>query len=220
MTPEEFSNEFDILYNNIMSNVAPGLNEYEKSVFLTKAQEEIILELYNGNSTSFERTENVRRYLSPLNNTVLIQKEDKSIHLGLSETSQFYVLPEDLWFITYESVNFDDSKIKCNSKNIAVIPTTQDEYHRIKDNPFRGPNDKKVLRLDHKDNMIELVSKYNIESYFVKYLSKPTPIILCDLDDNLSIRGISTLSECKLNPILHRVILERAVELARVAYKS
>ena len=38
----EFSNEFDVLYNNIMSNAAPGLNEYEKSVFLTKAQEEIV----------------------------------------------------------------------------------------------------------------------------------------------------------------------------------
>jgi len=37
MTTGEFSNEFDLLYNNIMSNSAPGLNEYEKSVFLTKA---------------------------------------------------------------------------------------------------------------------------------------------------------------------------------------
>lgn len=36
------SNEFDILYNNITSNQAPGLDEYEKSVFLTKAQDEII----------------------------------------------------------------------------------------------------------------------------------------------------------------------------------
>ena len=38
MTTQEFSNEFDILYNNIMSNSAPGLNEYEKSIFLTQAQ--------------------------------------------------------------------------------------------------------------------------------------------------------------------------------------
>lgn len=42
MTNPEFSHEFDILYNNIMSNSAPGLTEYEKSVFLTKAQEEIV----------------------------------------------------------------------------------------------------------------------------------------------------------------------------------
>ena len=37
MTTQEFSLEFDILYNNITSNQAPGLTEYEKSVFLTKA---------------------------------------------------------------------------------------------------------------------------------------------------------------------------------------
>ena len=42
MTSEEFSNQFDVLYNNITSNQAPGLNEYEKSVFLTKAQSEIV----------------------------------------------------------------------------------------------------------------------------------------------------------------------------------
>lgn len=42
MTCEEFSNEFDILYNNVMSNQAPGLDEYEKSVFLTRAQEDIV----------------------------------------------------------------------------------------------------------------------------------------------------------------------------------
>jgi hypothetical protein len=37
MTNQEFINEFDILYNNIMSNQAPGLDEYEKSVYLTLA---------------------------------------------------------------------------------------------------------------------------------------------------------------------------------------
>ena len=37
MKSEEFNNQFDVLYNNITSNQAPGLNEYEKSVFLTKA---------------------------------------------------------------------------------------------------------------------------------------------------------------------------------------
>ena len=47
MTVEEFSNEFDILYNNITSNQAPGLDEYEKSVSLTKAQDEIIKSYFN-----------------------------------------------------------------------------------------------------------------------------------------------------------------------------
>lgn len=33
---QEFSDEFDVLYNNISSNQAPGLDEYEKSLFLTR----------------------------------------------------------------------------------------------------------------------------------------------------------------------------------------
>ena len=50
MTNTEFSNEFDVLYNSITSNQAPGLDEYEKSVFLTKAQDEIIKAYFNPRS--------------------------------------------------------------------------------------------------------------------------------------------------------------------------
>ena len=67
MTTQEMSNEFDILWNNIMSNQAPGLDEYEKSVFLTQAQEEIVTQLYNGTlGDGFESTEQNREYLSNL----------------------------------------------------------------------------------------------------------------------------------------------------------
>ena len=40
--PIEFSQKFDILFNNLMSNAAPEIDEFEKSVILTKAQREII----------------------------------------------------------------------------------------------------------------------------------------------------------------------------------
>lgn len=50
MTNKEFSDEFDVLYNSITSNKAPGLDEYEKSVFLTKAQDEIIKAYFNPKS--------------------------------------------------------------------------------------------------------------------------------------------------------------------------
>ena len=75
MNTAEFSNEFDILYNNITSNMAAGLSEYEKSVFLTRAQEDIITGFYSGKNTSkvsFEETEEVRRYLDVLNKTAVL----------------------------------------------------------------------------------------------------------------------------------------------------
>ena len=55
MSVEEMDNMFETLYNNIGSNQAPGLNAYEKSVFLTKGQDEILKNHFNpkskGNNT-------------------------------------------------------------------------------------------------------------------------------------------------------------------------
>ena len=39
MLIEEFSTQFDVLFNNITSNQAPGVDEFEKGVFLTKKHE-------------------------------------------------------------------------------------------------------------------------------------------------------------------------------------
>ena len=44
---QELSDQFDVLYNSITSNQAPGLNEWEKSVFLTKAEKQLVREYFN-----------------------------------------------------------------------------------------------------------------------------------------------------------------------------
>ena len=226
MTTEEFSNEFDTLLNSYSTIEAFGktpstveLDEYEKSIFLTNAQEEIVIGMYNGKNPfgdSFERTEEIRRYLSDLIKTYTTT--DKKVgYTGLSKSSVFFELPkdDDLWFITYESVNLKDDGLGCmNGEDISVIPITQDEYHRIGKNPFRGTNERRALRLDLSGKVVEIISKYNVESYLIRYLSRPTPIVLTDLADNLSINGTSVKTECELNPVVHRAILERAVKLA------
>jgi hypothetical protein len=214
MTNREFSNEFDILYNNIMSNKAPGLDEYEKSVFLTNAQESIILELYSGKNSlgdSFEKTEEIRRYLDSLVQTYTTKDKQEDL-VGISNKSSFYKLPSDLWFITYEAVTFEE-----NTDYIAVVPMTQDDYHRASKNPFRKPNSRRVIRLDCGNNNVELVSEYNIDKYLVRYITKPDPIILEDLPSDISINGISSETECKLNPVLHRAILIRAIQIAQAS---
>ena len=224
MTTEEFSNEFDTLLNSSSTLAAFGkpprtveLAEYEKSIFLTNAQEEIVIGMYNGKNPfgdSFERTEEIRRYLSTLIKTYTTT--DKKVgYTGLSKSSVFFELPDDLWFITYESVNLKDDGLGCmNGEDVSVIPITQDEYHRIRKNPFRGTNERRALRLDLGGKVVEIISKYNVERYLIRYLSRPTPIVLIDLADNLSINGTSIKTECKLNPVVHRAILERAVKLA------
>ena len=213
----EFSSEFDILYNNIMSNTAPGLDEYEKSVFLTQAQEQLIIQYYSGEpSGSFEETELVRKVLDELILTSTTSSKLPNL-TGLSPNSVFFKVPDDTWFITYEKVKLSDESL-CDDKEAIVIPTRQDEFYKIQNNPFKGPNEHRVLRLDTSGNIKELISKYNITEYLIRYLVQPTPIILVDLEDGLTINGLDTITECNLNPVIHRTLLNLAVKLAKIAY--
>ena len=227
MSVEEFSNEFDTLLNSYSTAPPYGdenklditLDEYEKSVFLTKAQEEIVIELYTGKNQfgeGFERTEEIRRYLSDLVKTVVLS-EKLTGHVGLSTTSMFFKLPEDVWFITYESATLKDERLGClDGEEATIVPVTQDEYYRIAKNPFRGPSKGRAVRLDIGDGVIEIISDYNIDKYLVRYLSRPKPIVLVNLNE-LSINGEKVKTKCELNPVIHRAILERAVRLAIIS---
>lgn len=224
MTTEEFSNEFDVLLNSYATARPFGtgqniteLDEYEKSILLTEAQEDIVRDLYNGKLTGdgFESTEEQRRNLDHLVKTLELSPIDTD-KPKMSENSKFFQLVSDVWFITYESALLSDDSLKCkNNTRVDVVPIRQDEYNLVKDNPFRGASKSRVLRIDTGSSIVELISKYNIQSYFIKYLSKPKPIILEDItDDNLSIDNEKEKMGCELNTSLHRTILERAVALA------
>jgi hypothetical protein len=165
--------------------------------------------------TSFEETEEMRRYLSKIVKEAKLEpittSSDKP--LGIDSNSKFFTLPADLWFITYESVWVSDGKCK-SMKTMDVYPVTQDEYHKIKRNPFRGANDRRALRLDLSDGVIEIVSKYTVTEYYLRYLRRLQPIILTNLGNDQDIEGVNTVSECELPETLHQRILDRAVQLA------
>lgn len=223
MTNQEFSNGFDTLvasyrrfkdFDNREILDSVEFDEYEKSFYLTKAQEELVISLYNGKNPygdSFESTEEMRRYLAPLvEETSLTPIQSASGTIGMGSASKFFTLPDNLLFITYEDVAVSDGKCGEGSR-LDVYPVTQDEYHKVKRNPFRGANDRRALRLDLSDGVVEVVSKYSVTDYYVRYLRKPNPIILEDLPNELEINGVSTSSACELHESLHRRILERAV---------
>ncbi len=227
---QEFSDTFDTLLNSYSVPAELGeqasrativLDEYEKSLFLTKAQKELVVNFYNGKNPyrdSFESTEELRRYLDSLVKTKSYSIGERVTGVGVSDKSVFYRLPPDIAFITLEQIKLADESLGCYNGNRAdVYPITQDEYNRVKDNPFRGPTKYKALRLDYGNSIVELISKYSFSTYLIKYLSNPSPIILEDLPNDLSIEGISSKTECKLNPILHDAILERAVRMALIA---
>ena len=198
MTLEELSNEFDVIINSYDNSQSLVFNEYEKSIYLTKAQEYIIKDLYR----NYEGTEELNSYLKTLIKDKTYPIED-STNIELDYPDNFlYILKE------YANIN-----TTCKSNNrVDVLPITQDEYNEVVGNPFRGSKSK-VLRLE--ENKIKLITDLPIISYTMTYLSNPSPIILVDLPNGLTINNESEKSTTiETSESIHREILDKAVQLA------
>ena len=218
MNVQEFSNSFDTLLQPYIAKESfseqnnLAFDEYEKSIFLTKAQEQIVLELYQ----ELEQSEEVRKYLSNLiktDNYVPVGEQDETL-INNNFKSYKVEINNDILFMIYEQCTLSDENNCINNKIVSVVPTIHDDLDKVLKNPFKSPNSRKVIRLDF-DNKIELISKYNISNYKIRYLKKPNPIILVELEDNLSINnGDTKVSNGETNPILHERIVQRAVQLA------
>ena len=229
MNVNEFSNEFDVLYNNIMSNQAPGLDEYEKSVFLTKAQLEILKNYFNpkGNKYGQGFDENAKRQID-FSTLITVAKPSQytpdGSYVKFDDRSQLYKMPQDILLMLNETgINTVDGV----KRLISIIPMNYEEYARLMSKPWKQPLKNQGWRLFQStggvDFISEVVIKYNssLTDYKIRYVKRPKPIILANLADeysNVSIEGINTITECELDPILHPEILQRAVELAKSAY--
>ena len=216
MNVQEFSNSFDTLLQPYIAKESfseqnnLAFDEYEKSIFLTKAQEQIVLELYQ----ELEQSEEVRKYLSNLiktDNYVPVGEQDETL-INNNFKSYKVEISNDILFMIYEQCTLSDENNCINNKIVSVVPTIHDDLDKVLKNPFKSPNSRKVIRLDF-DNKIELISKYNISNYKVRYLKRPNPIILVKLED-LNIDKKQEVSNGETNPILHERIVQRAVQLA------
>lgn len=247
-TCEEWLQGFNILYNNIASAKSPGFTPYEISWLLTKAQDDVVVALYNGAGigTGFESTEQAAAYLAALVKQVVVTEAETGEAIPhIFSDSYVFKNPDDLLFRTFERCSL--SIPGCGTEGAVdgiVLPVTQDELWRTKRNPFKGPNRNRVLRLvysdidvdnsnlpedvsfvgndgDVKETMYtEIVSKYPVLSYTVRYLARPEPIIIADLPSGLSINGKYLAQPCKLHENLHQAILEEAVRRAKTVWES
>ena len=161
MTTTEFSNQFDLLYNNISSNQAPGLNEYEKSVFLTKAQDEIVKNYFqaesNGNtikkgfddtairqmdfsdlimSKTYEEAYTEEKKGEETNKIYLNPSVDpRALVYKISKLDRVYIIiNESLYLMAKDEAN--NLKVKDIRQ---VIPIKYTEYMRLMSKPFKEP---------------------------------------------------------------------------------
>ena len=148
MTTSEFSNEFDVLYNNIASNAAPAINEYEKSVFLTRAQSEIVRSYFEPNNkvrTGFDGSEKRQYDFSILMRTASLfnintVNERITSDEKIDKRSQVFIFPED-YFLSVNEVITDSSQF------YSVLPITYEEYQRMMTKPYPYPPKRVAWRL-------------------------------------------------------------------------
>lgn len=248
MSNSELSNLFDIIYNNITSNKAPGLSEYEKSMIFNIAQDQLLKAYFNPRGNKFgEGLESQGRReidfsslikvfstdeisdqrtnegpFSPQSNiaTVSLKKDDEDLKI-------LFILNEWVTFSYNSKPHQKPTKIR----NIPVSPIPYQEYTVALAKAFNRPPKNIVWRLLNKDsntNRVELIppeSNGSISRYTLRYVQKPTPIIFKgSLINGMSIEGITSMEdgeyECSLDPIMHQELVQRAAELAKAIYQG
>lgn len=215
MTVEEFKNEFLVTYD-MASNGAPGLNNYEISLFLTQAIRDIVNEIYS----NFEYKEFNKRALGPL-----ISERELDLVTSLDYFDNLYTseatLPPDTYFILQENV-----KLLGVSNLIEVISEDLDNLNKTLKNPFKKPTDRKIIRTQISKNTIRLYSNKKITNFKIKYIKKYSPIITSDfasdieLIGNETIDGKNTITNTELPDILHDKIVKRGVQLAIKSFRE
>ena len=202
MTNEEFSNEFDVLYNSITSNQAPGLDEYEKSVFLTQAQEDLVRCYFDPKSNKvqegFDGSQKRQYDFSSLIKTAELQMALPLINSdsfrGLFEyigdmplfdrSSITYISPDNLFLTINESIYNTRTK-----ERFLVVPITYDEYFRLKSKPYGMPLKRQAWRLiTNKIGKLSTIGSYiyipktedsaPISLWFTSISDKPVTLII------------------------------------------
>lgn len=229
MTNPELSNEFDVLYNNITSNQAPGLDEYEKSVFLTKAQDEVVKSYFNPKlnkpTEGYDGNEKRQIDFSMIMRTTSYTDFEVATFDNRPNSKRVAIDTDIMMFINeFLDVNREGLEKPSIDKPIrlTVVPINYREYSRLMSKPYKRPLQYQAWRIidnSNSKNYAELIAGPNdtIIKYAIRYIKRPRAIILSDLE-GVTLDGEKKAQPCELDPILHYEILQRAVELAKAAY--
>lgn len=225
MTTQEFSNMLDTLLNSYNTEAMFGetasktdivLDEYEKSVLLTQAQDLIIKSYFdrtlNYQGQGFDDSTRRQIDFSTLIKVSTATKAEEGT--PFDSRGKLYIMPERVLLILNE-------KVTINGRDYVVVPINYKEYDRQMSKAFTQPLKKQCWRLFQNNSDTDFLAEIipykgsEITKYTIRYIERPTPIVLADISaDGLDIDGVSTVTECTLNPILHMDILNKAVELA------
>lgn len=236
LTASEMMYEAKVLYEKLSSADAPGIPPREWSVLLTKAQEEIVKDVYNS-----PPNESTRLILSQLKEYGVINLG--SIFSAVSLTgfsNSFRVsragLNTTVNGFVYKPLYFSEQRGNAtlgsiSLTNVKIREVDEDYISANINNPYKLPNKIEFWQLPYKDdNVIVITNGTNLQSYYCSYIKKPYPIIVpnstytvamtiegYNLNTGLNPDGANIITagiDCKLHVSIHRKIVEKAVSLA------
>lgn len=217
MTANQMADRVELYFEKIANNAAPGYEDTEWSVILSKAQQRFFLQDYSGTEKyreAVEETEKRRKDLSELTSNTNITSSS-SDQTGVLPNGTLYDLPTDFLYALSEEVTISSSDSCVNGNRIRVKPITHDEYVVNAENPFKQPDATLVWRLDYSRETVgtnpkrhELVTDgtYTISNYHLRYLRRPPDIVV----DRTT---VTNAVDCILDEITHERIIDIAVEI-------
>ena len=225
MTYNELSDAMDVLSNRYAQTKNVSLvvfDEYEKSLYLTKAANEIVKQMM----PFYDRNEKIKKQLISITKSAQVSTiYSADATLKLRNDSIVYELPSDVLYVVAESIR--------NSSNVIlrkIKPLKDDEAYYSFDNPFRASTKGYAWRdsitfvdggvtKKYSEIVTDVLAATN-PRYYLKYITKIPPFIVTNDLEDASIEGVSTNAnldaQAPLDP-LHEKILDLAIVLGYMA---
>ena len=211
MTLTEISDIFDMRMNSFI----PGSlvkDEYEKSIYLTRAQDVF----YDSLLLSFEESNEIGQVLNKLVVSADITTFSSNIYNG--HVVAFPVIVRKI--LRERFITGTGSSALYTNRELVVKEERLAEIEESLRNPYRQPDLSVCLRAVEEALTFNKVQLYinpglTVGHYYVTYAKEPEPIILEDLPDSLEVNGqnTATVNLAFEDDSIHKII-EIAVNLA------
>lgn len=231
MTYRELSDMMDVLSNRFALGKNTGVvpfDEYEKSVFLTKAANEIVKEMM----PFYDRNEKIKKQLLPITRIFEVGTLQSTTTVPLSsrykDGTLVYEIPSDIMYVVSESLKGSTGAILKRIK-----PLKDDEAYYTLESPFRVTTRSYAYRVGLSMSESNIVKEYSeiitnvssspVPKYHMKYLTVIPPFIVTENLEDATISGLGSLpagisldDEAPL-PMLHEKILDKAILIGYLA---
>lgn len=204
MTIAQAHIEFKFRCDKIDALNYPNFLPEEIDLILNNAQERVVKQRYgitNPKRQSYEETQKRTEDLKNITVNDVLTPLAYSVD-NIDTNARFVNTPTDHWFTVQERCSITCNVCGENVTSLAeVIPVSHSEVSKVLRDPFKKPNNEKVLRL-MAEGKIELVSSCTIVNYRIRYVKKPRTV---------SLSGNITF---ELSEHLHSEIIDEAVKIA------